>query len=74
LDELAAAGALEDASGTARDDISVELERMSSQSDVESQLAQMKQEVAAGEERKELGGGPGTGAAKPSRDTGGEER
>ncbi|MGH3345109.1 MAG: PspA/IM30 family protein [Carbonactinosporaceae bacterium] len=74
LDELAAAGALEDVSGTARDDISVELERMSSQSDVESQLARMKQEIATGEERKELGGGPGTRTGQPSRDKGGEER
>jgi phage shock protein A len=56
IDELIASGALEDPSGLGKDDISAELERMSSQSDVELQLAKMKQELGAAEPRKELEG------------------
>jgi phage shock protein A len=48
IDELLASGALDDASGTAKDDITTELERMSSQSDVELELARLKGEITAG--------------------------
>jgi phage shock protein A len=56
IDELIASGALEDPSGLGKDDITAELERMSSQSDVELQLTKMKQELGAAEPRKELEG------------------
>lgn len=48
IDELLASGALEDATGSTKDDIQVELERMSSQSDVESELAKLKSALPAG--------------------------
>ncbi|HVA60042.1 MAG TPA: PspA/IM30 family protein [Mycobacteriales bacterium] len=48
LDELIASGALEDASGTTKDDIQSELDRMSSQSDVELELAKLKGAVGSG--------------------------
>ncbi|HKB40859.1 MAG TPA: PspA/IM30 family protein [Gemmataceae bacterium] len=56
IDELIASGALEDPSGLGKDDITAELERMSSQSDVELQLTKMKQELGAPEPPKELEG------------------
>ncbi len=46
IDELLASGALEDASGTTKDDIQAELDRMSSTNDVELELAKMKGELA----------------------------
>ena len=48
IDELLASGALEDATGTAKDDITLELEQLASTSDVESELAQMKASLGAG--------------------------
>ena len=62
IDELLASGALDDASGTSKDTITAELERMASTNDVESQLAAMKAEI---------GGAPaapaiGTGSAAPA--------
>ena len=48
IDDLLASGALEDASGGAKDDITAELERMSSQSDVELELSRLKGELGAG--------------------------
>jgi phage shock protein A len=56
IDELISSGALDDASGLAKDDITAELERMSSQNDVELELAKMKQELTAAEPRKQLEG------------------
>jgi phage shock protein A len=56
IDELVESGALEDASGP-RDDIAAELDRMSSQQDVELELARLKGEVTAGPEAKEIGPG-----------------
>ena len=53
IDELLASGALEDPTGTTKDNLTRELEAMASQSDVDSQLAAMKAEI----------GGP---AAKPA--------
>jgi phage shock protein A len=47
IDDLLASGALEDASGGAKDDITAELERMSSQSDVELELSRLKGELGA---------------------------
>src|SRR5918994_1822353 len=48
IDELLASGALEDPTGTAKDDITLELDRLASTSDVELELARMKQELTAG--------------------------
>src|SRR3954466_228927 len=48
IDELLASGALDDVSGSAKDDITAELERMSSQGDVELELARLKGELGAG--------------------------
>ena len=48
IDELLASGALDDPTGTAKDDITAELERMSSQNDVELELARLKGELGAG--------------------------
>ena len=42
IDELLASGALDDPTGTAKDDITLELEQLASTSDVESELARMK--------------------------------
>jgi phage shock protein A len=49
IDELLASGALDDPSSTGRnDDIQAELDRMSSSSDVELELAKMKGALGAG--------------------------
>jgi phage shock protein A len=48
IDELLASGALDDPTGTAKDDITLELEQLSSTSDVESELSRMKASLAAG--------------------------
>jgi phage shock protein A len=56
IDELLASGALDDPSGIARDDITAELDRMASTSDVEMELARMKQQLGAGPAPAELQG------------------
>ena len=48
IDELLASGALDDASGTAKDDITAELERMGSDGEVDRELARLKGELGAG--------------------------
>ena len=48
IDELLASGALDDPTGTAKDDITLELEQLASTSDVESELARMKAALGAG--------------------------
>jgi phage shock protein A len=48
VDELLASGALEDVTGTSKDDITLELERMASTSDVELELSRMKAQIGAG--------------------------
>ena len=62
IDELIASGALDDASSINRgDDISRELESMSSESDVEAELAALKGNAPAGD-RRAGGARPGPGA------------
>jgi phage shock protein A len=61
IDELLASGALDDPSGTTKDSISAELDRLSSDSDVELELARMKQELGGAEAPKQLGGTETTG-------------
>jgi phage shock protein A len=46
IDELLASGALDDPTGTSKDSITIELERMASGNDVEAQLAAMKGEIS----------------------------
>lgn len=48
IDDLLVSGALEDATGSTKDDIQVELERMSSTSDVEAELSRLKTALPAG--------------------------
>lgn len=57
LDELVASGALTDVSGLARDDITVELERLASTSQVEADLARLKGEITGGDQPPQLPGG-----------------
>jgi len=54
IDELLASGALDDASGSSKDNITLELERMSTGSDVESELAALKAQLAPAEAPKQL--------------------
>ena len=49
IDELLASGALDDPTGTSKDSITIELERMASGNDVEQQLAAMKNELGGAE-------------------------
>ncbi len=55
IDELVASGALTDVTSMGKDDITVELERMASESDVNSQLAAMKRELEAGGDKPQIG-------------------
>jgi len=48
IDELLASGALDDPTGIAKDDITLELEQLASTSDVENELARMKAALGAG--------------------------
>lgn len=68
IDELLASGALDDASGTAKDDIQAELDRMASTSDVELELARMKGEISAPTPTQaiESGAGQDAQAAAPA--------
>jgi phage shock protein A len=56
IDELLASGALDDPTGTSKDDITLELERLSSGSDVELELQRMKAELGPGSAPKQLEG------------------
>lgn len=59
VDELLASGALEDATGTTRDDIQTELDQMSSSSQVDQELERLKGEIGSGQSAKEIGSGQG---------------
>ncbi len=48
IDELLASGALDDPTGTAKDDITLELEQLASTSDVEDELARMRASLPSG--------------------------
>ena len=59
IDELLASGALDDPTGTTKDDITAQLDRLASTNEVESELARMRAELGAGAPPKELdSGGP----------------
>ena len=51
IDELMASGALSDTTGMSKDSITVELERMASESEVEAQLAAMKNQLGSAEKK-----------------------
>lgn len=51
IDELMASGALEDSTGTGKDNITLELERMASESEVEAQLAALKNQLGSAEKK-----------------------
>jgi phage shock protein A len=86
IDELLASGALNDPTGMAKDDITAELERLSTGSDVDNQLEAMKRELAGGPSTKQLEAGKSVGNAADQgfsdaeevsakrQDTGGEAR
>ncbi len=65
IDELMASGALDDPTGTSKDDITLELERMSSGTDVDSELARMKAQLSGSAPQQELPAGQ-SGSASPS--------
>ncbi|MGI8623275.1 MAG: PspA/IM30 family protein [Solirubrobacteraceae bacterium] len=67
IDELLASGALDDPTGSSKDDITLELERMSSTSDVEGELARMKGELGAGPAPAQIEGGATTPASMQKR-------
>jgi phage shock protein A len=58
IDELLASGALDDPTGTSKDDIALELERMASTNDVELEMQRLRGELGAGEAPKQLEGQP----------------
>jgi phage shock protein A len=49
IDELLASGALDDATGTSKDDLTRQLEEMASTSEVDDQLAALRAEIAPGD-------------------------
>lgn len=69
LDELLASGALDDATGTSKDSLTMELEQMAADSDVDRQLAAMQAEIAGKEQQAIDGGGS---SALPPADSGKE--
>lgn len=66
VDELIATGVLEDATGQSKDDITLELEQLASNSDVESELASMKAELTGGPAAKPAIEGEQAGPAQQS--------
>lgn len=69
VDELLASGALEDASGTARDDIQSELDQMSSSGQVDRELERLKGELGGSQSAGEIGS---AGSQPPPRQQSGE--
>src|SRR4051794_20670277 len=70
IDELLASGALDDPTGTTKDDITLELEQLASTSDVENELARMKAALGTGPAAapQAIESQPGAGAQPPQRD------
>src|ERR1700728_3248689 len=64
LDELLASGALDDVSGTPRDDIQAELDRMGTGNDVELELQKLRGELGSGSTPELEAGAPGHGREK----------
>ncbi|GAA2490564.1 PspA/IM30 family protein [Streptomyces thermolineatus] len=68
IDELLASGALEDPTGTHKDDITAELDRLSGGTDVELELQRMKAELSGGTPQQAIEGGE-QGTPQQSRGT-----
>ena len=67
IDELMASGALDDISGTPRDDIQAELDSMRGGQNIELELQRLKGELGTGSTQAIEGGGAGSdGAAQPA--------
>ncbi len=73
IDELLASGALDDPTGTAKDDITAELDRLSSTSQVELELQQMKAQLSGGQAPQAIQAGPGM-SAQPGALPGGADQ
>jgi phage shock protein A len=67
LDELLASGALDDPTGTSKDNLTRELEQMASGSEVDDQLAAMKAQIAGGPNVRSIDSAK-SGAAAPAAD------
>jgi phage shock protein A len=67
IDELISSGALDDVTGTSKDNLTRELEAMASQNDVESQLASMRAELGVAPAPQAIDAG-GTAAAGGAAD------
>ncbi|WGW12615.1 PspA/IM30 family protein [Saxibacter everestensis] len=65
VDELLASGALDDVTGSQKDDISAELDRMSSTSDVEMELNRMRSSLPGSQTSGQIEGG--NGSAQPDQ-------
>ena len=67
IDELMASGALDDMSGTPRDDIQAELDSMRTGPDIELELQRLRGEIGAGDAQAIEGSTPAPdGAARPA--------
>lgn len=73
IDELVASGALDDVSQQPNSDIERELAALSAGSDVDAELASMKQQLGTGEERQAIGGAADDPSA-PATDSSTEKR
>jgi phage shock protein A len=71
IDELLASGGLDDPTGLSKDDISLDLERLSTTGDVDVELERMKREIAAGAP-KEISAGEHDAETRTHTDTQGE--
>ena len=67
VDELLASGALEDATGSYKDDITRELDALASTGDVENELAAMKQQLSIGGGAPQSAPAIGAGAGQPQQ-------
>ena len=65
IDELMASGALDDSIGGRRDDIQSELDMLSANSDVESELNRLRGELSAGAPKQLEGGSNGSQTGQP---------
>jgi phage shock protein A len=66
IDELLASGALDDPTGTSKDDIQSELDRMASTNEVETELAKMKGELSGAPAKPAIEGASTAGQPAPS--------
>jgi len=73
IDELMASGALDDVTGTPRDDIQAELDQMRGGQDVELELERLKGEIGAAPAKEIEGGQGSSGAAQAAPATPAEQ-